>query len=88
MKTLHKYSVSMHGCVLFVSGAALARSLTDDVRLAGGDGVLQLVWNHAELIFWCPVNADGVVRRRAQLLADSGSIRSCDREQSIQVTHV
>ncbi len=76
-------------CILQTSsGASLARSLTDDVSLAGGDGVLQLVWNHAELIFWCPVNGDGVVRRCAKLLADSGSIRSCDRKQNIQVTHM
>lgn len=53
--------------------------LTDNVSLAGGDGVLEFIRNHAEFILRCPVDRDGVVRRRAKLLADGGSVRSCDK---------
>lgn len=44
--------------------AALDR-LTDDVALAGEDGVLELVRHHGEFVLGRPVNCDGVVGRRA-----------------------
>lgn len=40
-------------------------SLTDDVGLSRKDGILQLIGNHTELIIWCPVNSDCVMRCRA-----------------------
>lgn len=43
--------------------------LTDEICLARVDSVLQLVGGDAELILWRPVNSDGVVGGRAQLVS-------------------
>lgn len=44
--------------------------LTDEICLASVDGVLQLIGGDAELVFWCPVNGDGVMGGGAQLIPD------------------
>lgn len=44
--------------------------LTDEICLAGVNGVLQLVGGDAELVLGRPVNSDGVVRGGAQLVSD------------------
>lgn len=53
------------------------RSLTGDVGLSGEDGVLQLVRHHRELVVRRPVNGNGVVRSRAQLLPDARGVGRC-----------
>lgn len=44
--------------------------LTDEIGLAGVDGVLQLVGGDAELVLGRPVNSDGVVGGGAELVSD------------------
>lgn len=62
------------------------RSLTGDVGLPGEDGVLQLVRHHRELIVRRPVDGDGVVGGRAQLLPDGRGVGRCGEkaEQSLK----
>lgn len=43
--------------------------LTDEICLAGVDGVLQLVGGDTELILWRPVDSDGVMGGSAQLVS-------------------
>ena len=50
--------------------------LTDEVGLAGVDGVLQLVGGDAELVLGRPVHGDGVVGRRTQLVSDGRRVGS------------
>ena len=64
---------------------ASAPRLTDEVGLAGEDGVLQLVGADAELVLRDPVDGDGVVGGRAQLLPDGRRVGRCGRSQ---VTHL
>lgn len=52
-------------------------TLTGNVRLSGEDGVLELVGHHCEFIIRRPVDGDGVVGSRAQLLSNARSIWSC-----------
>ena len=52
------------------------RGLTDEVGLAGVDGVLQLVGGDAELVLGRPVDGDGVVGCRAQLVPDGRRVGS------------
>lgn len=58
-----------------------AQRLTDEVGLAGEDGVLQLVGADAELVLRDPVDGDRVVGGRAQLLPDGWRVRRCGRSQ-------
>lgn len=59
------------------------RSLTGDVGLSGEDGVLQLVRHHRKLVVRRPVDGDGVVGGRAQLLPDGRGVGCC-REKAEQ----
>lgn len=43
--------------------------LTDEICLAGVDGVLQLVGGDTELVLWRPVDSDGVMGGGAQLVS-------------------
>lgn len=53
----------MHKCVFVYA-------LTDEIGLSSVDGVLQLIGGDAELVFWRPVNSDGVMGGGAQLFPD------------------
>lgn len=56
--------------------------LTDEICLAGVDGVLQLIGGDTELILWWPVNGDGVVGSRAQFFSDGRRVRSYTHERT------
>lgn len=53
------------------------KRLTGDVGLSCEDCVLEFIRHHCEFIVWCPVDSDGVVRCRAQLLPYGRSVGSC-----------
>lgn len=55
----------------------MCAQLTDEVGLAGVDGVLQLVGGDAELILRRPVDRDGVMGGGAQLVSYGWRVGSC-----------
>ena len=55
-----------------VYGWCIVKVLTDEVGLAGVDGVLQFVGGDAELVLRRPVNCDGVVGGSTQLITYGG----------------
>lgn len=61
--------------------------LTGDVGLSGEDCVLEFVRHHCEFIVRCPVDSDGVVGCRAQLLPYGRGVGSCGgwKESSVSV---
>lgn len=67
-----------HNIHLFLLENPLLNKLTGNVGLSCEDGVLELIGHNGKLIIRCPVDADGIVRRRAQLFPYGWSTRSCE----------
>lgn len=64
-------------CDISTSDVYRVTLLTDEIRLSGVDRVLQLVRGDTELVFWRPVNGDGVMGGGAQLVSDGWRVGSC-----------
>lgn len=61
--------------------------LTGNVGLPGEDGVLEFVRHHRKFIIRCPVDSDGVVGRRAQLLPYARSVGSYEGQKEASLSN-
>ena len=73
----HEISIPTSQCPLLGWGLLNKQRLTDEVGLPGEDGVLELIGADAELVLRDPVDCDGVMGGRAELLTHRRRVRCC-----------